>query len=153
MAKKPLTAKRSASRRPRAAVTTSTAGENPLFCFEHADRGTSNSWAFSPTADHAPEVFSKICDFAQLTWREIESHTTGGKKRHRKHHDMPINKICDDAQADIKKRNLGERFGDAIFRFRLSGERRLWGFRQGRVFHVVWWDPDHEVYPSEPRRT
>jgi hypothetical protein len=37
-----------------------------------------------------------------------------------------------------------------MFRFRLGGKARLWGFRSERIFHVVWWDPDHRVYPTEP---
>jgi hypothetical protein len=40
-----------------------------------------------------------------------------------------------------------------MFRFRLAGERRLWGYRVGRTFHVVWWDWDHKVYPTEKKHT
>jgi hypothetical protein len=35
-----------------------------------------------------------------------------------------------------------------ISRFRLTGTARLYGFRLGNVFHVVWWDPRHEIWPS-----
>lgn len=153
MPRKPQVAAGSAARKPRVAASASTGGDNPLFCFEHADRATQREWVFKPSATHAPDVISKLCDFAALTWRDIERQMTGGRKRHRKHHDMPIDKLCSDAQADIKRRRLDEDFGDTIFRFRLSGEKRLWGFRQGRVFHVVWWDPEHKVCPSEKRHT
>lgn len=95
-------------------------------------------------------MFSKLCDFAKLTWRDIERQRTGGRDRHRKHHDIPLSRICPEAQADIARRKLDEEFDDAIFRFRLNGEQRLWGFRRGRVFHVVWWDPEHQVCPSDP---
>jgi hypothetical protein len=36
---------------------------------------------------------------------------------------------------------------------RLSGTGRLWGFRRGRYFHVLWWDPDHQVWPSRKKHT
>lgn len=154
MAKKPKLAARGADRTPKLASGPSTGADNPYFCFEHADRSTPHAWAFSPNAGHAPAVVSKLCDFAKLTWRDIERQQTGGgRKRHRKHHDMPIAKLCAQAQADIKRRKLDERFGGDIFRFRLAGEQRLWGFRDGRVFHVVWWDPEHKVCPSERRHT
>jgi hypothetical protein len=37
--------------------------------------------------------------------------------------------------------------------FRLSGEERLYGFRCGNVFHVVWWDPCHVIWPSHKKHT
>lgn len=37
--------------------------------------------------------------------------------------------------------------------FRLGGEQRLYGFRCGNVFHVVWWDPGHVIWPSRLRNT
>lgn len=36
---------------------------------------------------------------------------------------------------------------------RLSGEQRLYGFRCGNVFHVVWWDPHHGIWPSHKKHT
>lgn len=88
---------------------------------------------------------------SRLTWREIEAQQTGeAGKRHRKHHSQPVASFGSEAQEDFQKRGLGEIFGDEMFRFRLSGEKRLWGFRRERVFHAVWWDPNHKVYPSDP---
>lgn len=87
---------------------------------------------------------------AALEWREIEAQQTGGHRRHRRHHDQPVTNICTEAQKDWMKARLGDTFGDRdLFRFRLSGEQRLWGYRVGATFHVVWWDPDHLVYPTE----
>ncbi|PYY38841.1 hypothetical protein [Curtobacterium sp. MCPF17_046] len=42
---------------------------------------------------------------------------------------------------------------DAVSRLRLSGRRRLYGFLREHVFHVLWWDPTHDVYPSKKKRT
>jgi hypothetical protein len=84
---------------------------------------------------------------AQLTWGEIENQTWGNRNnRHRKHHDQPVETLEEPAQADIALRKLDTTFGGDIFRFRLAGEARLWGFRRDHVFHVVWWDPNHKVY-------
>jgi hypothetical protein len=44
---------------------------------------------------------------------------------------------------------LDKTFGDdAIFRFRLGGKKRLWGFRRQRIFYVVWWDWNHQVFET-----
>ena len=40
-----------------------------------------------------------------------------------------------------------------ISRFQLSGTQRLYGFRCGNVFHVVWWDPHHQIWPSTKKNT
>ncbi|ROO88245.1 hypothetical protein EDD29_5908 [Actinocorallia herbida] len=40
-----------------------------------------------------------------------------------------------------------------ISRLRLSGAGRLYGFLVDQVFHVVWWDPRHEIWPSPKKHT
>jgi hypothetical protein len=37
-----------------------------------------------------------------------------------------------------------------IYRFRLGNKRRLWGFRRVNLFEILWYDPDHNVYPTDP---
>jgi len=41
----------------------------------------------------------------------------------------------------------------AISIVRLGGLERVYGFRCGNVFHVVWWDPRHEIWPSRLKHT
>jgi hypothetical protein len=36
---------------------------------------------------------------------------------------------------------------------RLGGEPRLYGFVDENIFHVVFWDPDHEIWPSVLKHT
>ena len=36
---------------------------------------------------------------------------------------------------------------------RLGGQERLFGFRDRNVFHVVWWDPQHQIWPSLKKNT
>lgn len=40
-----------------------------------------------------------------------------------------------------------------IWRLRIGGTGRLYGFLIDNVFHVLWWDPQHEVWPSKKRHT
>ncbi len=136
-----------AGRQTKTELPTSTQGEKPLFCFAHADLNANPQWAFHPDGEHAPELFAFLCAMARLTWREIE---TMKAKSHKRHHDQDVESICADAKRDFKRSKLGETFGESIFRFRVDGEKRLWGFRKGATFHVIWWDPGHLVYPTEP---
>ena len=42
---------------------------------------------------------------------------------------------------------------DSIARFRLNGTKRLYGFLVDNEFHLLWWDPNHKVWPSKKRHT
>jgi hypothetical protein len=138
----------------KAQVPASSQQQKPHFCFQHADRATQEAWKFRPSGEHAPGLVDFICEMARLTWAEIEAQRLGsGANRHKRHHSQEVRSLVSAAQADVTKRKLSEKFDDSMFRFRLNGEQRLWGFRRQHVFHVVWWDPEHKVYPTEKKRT
>lgn len=124
--------------------------KRPHFCFEHVDTSTKESWAFTPGESASAEILSYLCDLACLSWAEIEAQQVGpAKKRKPRHHYQDVDKICGEARKDLSRRKLANTFGDApLFRFRLSGKKRLWGFRTDRTFHVLWWDWDHKVCPQ-----
>ncbi|EWC59421.1 hypothetical protein UO65_5282 [Actinokineospora spheciospongiae] len=42
---------------------------------------------------------------------------------------------------------------DEISRLRISGKGRLYGFRERERFYALWWDPEHEVWPSRKKHT
>lgn len=97
----------------------------------------------------ACEVTGCMESFNGLTWSEIMSQTTGNgkrKKRRKKHHSQPHSSISAEARNRWKEI---ERTEDQLFRFRYGGTGRIWGVRTGALFSVVWWDPDHKIYPTE----
>ncbi|WP_448811712.1 hypothetical protein [Agromyces bauzanensis] len=53
------------------------------------------------------------------------------------------------------QRRLAERFQglDHMARLEIDGLKRLYGVRTGHEFHIIWWDPKHEVWPSTKKRT
>lgn len=58
---------------------------------------------------------------------------------------------CSNQQA---RRRLLDRYeSDSAVEFRIahSESMRLWALRYGREFHIIWWDPNHEVYPDGGR--
>jgi hypothetical protein len=71
---------------------------------------------------------------------------TGGKDRHRMHHPMDTCVLSDEAQYRLIERDI---YADTIYRFRLGNKPRLWGFRRLAEFSLVWYDPEHEIYPVE----
>jgi hypothetical protein len=120
----------------------------PFFSLQHADRGSQHDFHFrvdEESDSHA--LLSFLRDIGANSWAELRAQTTGGRQAHKKHHEMSIEDICEDAQQRLAAMKLDEVVGDNLFRFRLSGTQRLWGFITDNTFHVLWWDPEHKVYP------
>ena len=48
----------------------------------------------------------------------------------------------------IKVKHL-EEYNDSIFSFALENKIRIIGIRDGNKFHVIWFDLNHEFFPSK----
>lgn len=139
--------------RTTAAPTTGIAQLKPLFSLEHADRNSNHAFHFDLDGEHAKLVLGFMCEMARLPWQEIwRLLYNSSRQTHRKHHYQALDTLCSDAQARITERRLDEVVGAELFRFRLAAKKRLWGFTLDNdpTFYVLWWDPDHKVYPMEP---
>ena len=90
------------------------------------------------------DVFPKLKNYESMTWGDIL------RDKHR-NHAVPVDQLIKSA----RERLLGIKQNDVdeLFRFRLSGEMRVWGIRDGRVFKILWWDPNHEICPSVLKHT
>ncbi len=87
-------------------------------------------------------IREKLKNFETMTWSEIEGH---------EHHFMPVKNISKEAKQrlrEIKQDDL-----DQLFSLRLSGRQRLWGKREGEILYILWWDPEHTVYPVSIKYT
>jgi hypothetical protein len=117
---------------------------------ESADRdgawesGTARQWADECWKS---VIYPKLEEFGKLTWGEIDQFITGGKDRHKMHHNMEVDILADEAQYRLLEL---DKHGDIIFRFRLAAKKRLWGFRIVNKFELLWYDPEHEIYPTDP---
>ncbi len=112
--------------------------------------GQHRNWCASHECQNggACEVSSTMMAMSALKWSEILQQRSGG---HQKHHDQELSSIVQEAQ-DRWINDLG-REEDMLFRFRTTGKGRIWGYRNGPHFSVVWWDAEHQVYPVEKKNT
>ena len=60
--------------------------------------------------------------------------------------------MSSEALERVKARELDENL-DAIFSFALENKLRIVGVRIDENFHVLWYDPEHEVCPSSKKHT
>lgn len=91
------------------------------------------------TCQTVNELMTLLCDYENMTWNEAT------QRRHT--HPMPISNICNKAQSRLEK--IGHEDAATLYQFEIVGgqKRRLWGFRQQNILQILWWDPDHTVYP------
>ena len=88
------------------------------------------------------------------TWGKIKSETYPSKKGNKKkniHYSRET--ICKEARDRWEKGETDYPFEDfeEIFRFRLGNLKRLYGFiAPGGLFILLWWDPKHNICPSDP---
>lgn len=55
------------------------------------------------------------------------------------------------ARERLEAMRLG--YMEEIYRLRLGNKPRLYGFLVRNAFHIVWWDPEHEIWPASKRHT
>ena len=117
---------------------------------DHAD--TEGNWSWGPRSclldAWGDELEPFLDSYTCKTWLEIYQERTGGDGgRRQKHVGYEVHQVCDEAQYRLLELNRDD--VDLLFRFRLTGPKRLYGVMQARVFFVLWWDPTHKIYPVE----
>lgn len=89
-------------------------------------------------------IMGKLAEFERMTVRECFGGRPGK--------DYEVAEIPE-PKALERLETLGLADQTKIAVLRLTGRQRLYGFLAGAVFHVVWWDPDHKIWPSRLRHT
>lgn len=96
-------------------------------------------------------ILGKILLYSTMTWQEIEhaTHDSGKSKNH----------IVRNAQSEISREAWQrieamrlENEVDSLFSLAVTNLIRIWGLRLGNEFHVLWYDPKHEVFPAKNNR-
>jgi len=87
-------------------------------------------------------ILPKVRNFETMLWSEILN---------RNNHEIQVSQICKEAQkrlAEIRRDDI-----ESLVSLRLSGKERILGIRYKNIFKVIWWDPNHLVYPIEKKHT
>jgi hypothetical protein len=89
------------------------------------------------TAGQLSYIRQKLIQFEAKDWNQIFVI----EKKH--NHSIPVAEFdCPKAKKWMRE-NLPDQ--DELWTLRLSGPERIWGvFREG-VFHILFWDPNHQI--------
>ncbi len=90
-------------------------------------------------------VVRRLHAYEERTWGQLLGDTL-------RNHQIPTSEIVRAAQRRLQEA-WGEDLPDHIYSLAVDGKKRIWGIKQGTCYRVLWWDPDHEIYPVEKRRT
>lgn len=92
------------------------------------------------SADELSNLFDKMSSFETMTIGEIFAPGSEHGKKYQVA-SMP-------AAPQRRLTRLQREDETEVARLRCSGAQRLYGFLREHVFHVLWWDPEHAVWPS-----
>lgn len=90
-------------------------------------------------------VLGKLKEFESMTMREL---LMDGRKQN---HNIEVYKLCREAQRRLQELQLDDI--EQVLSLRLGGRQRVWGIMQATVISLLWWDPEHEICPSELKNT
>jgi len=93
--------------------------------------------------DELLNIREHLASFESMTWTEIQQPA--------KSHFVETDRIIRDAFKRLQE--IKQDDTDQLFSLRISAQCRLWGIRDGDTFKILWWDPKHEICPSEKRHT
>lgn len=118
--------------------------------FDMIDR--SGKFAFDLNRDdfQYKDFLEKLIDYSSMTWTEVKNQTHDNRKS--KHHFLSPESLSKEAYERLKVREL-EQYLDSIFSFSLENKLRLIGIRKNENFHILWYDPEHEICPSKKKHT
>ena len=78
--------------------------------------------------------------------KNFESQTVGEFIIPEHNHKIEKCSLCNKAQKRLIEIKLDDY--DEFYSVHITGIKRLWGILEGSNFKILWWDPHHEICPS-----
>lgn len=111
--------------------------------FTHADRD--GRWGIDKiTPSDWVDIIGRLVQLETMTVQELK------ERRLYVEYELP-GKLLGEAVRRLMDVGLGDQ--TKVGRLRVTKQQRLYGLIEGNVFHAIWWDPRHEIYPWEPSNT
>jgi hypothetical protein len=80
-----------------------------------------------------------------MTWGEILSEART------QNHSIDVYKCSTEAKQRLDY--LGLQDQESLLSLRVNSKARVIGIRNRATFHILWWDPEHQVCPSTQKYT
>lgn len=116
--------------------------QNQFISWHFECMDTSGSWPCS--INTLQNIQNRLHEYERIKWSGLSGSS----------HPLPINKIIPKAQRRLSE--LGYSDYENLYQFEIrngNSKQRLWGLRTENIFKILWWDPNHEIYPVPKRNT
>ena len=111
------------------------------------DTDFAGDWDWQLEPQEARCVLEVLADVGDKTWGEVKAMMASSERRRRPlHHAQSILSIDPAARERLRDLKLDI---EEVFRLRHGNLRRIWGYVQGDVFNILWYDRSHKVCPSD----
>ncbi len=86
------------------------------------------------------EIQQRLANFEPLTWKEMFTQRSGKYA-----HPIAINELDKKARDRLTERKIDD--VEQLICLRVSKKERIWGVLDNGILNLIWWDPEHQVYP------
>lgn len=119
-------------------------GSKPVWIFSEIDRSGKFAFDIQRVGNDSITILDKIINYSTMTWQTIKQQTHDNGKS--KHHYLNYSGLSEEARQRLVAKKLEDRVDD-LFSFALENKLRIVGYTEQEKFYVLWYDPQHEVYP------
>lgn len=121
---------------------TSTQNKKLVWRVSSIDDSSEWGWHKITCPDFLRKIWEKMHNFETMRWVDILGAS---------HHAIPINNIIRPAQKRLEE--LGHDDKETLVSFHITGKQRIWAIRRKEEAFLLWWDPNHEICPSQKKGT
>lgn len=125
-------------------------GDHPIWIFTQIDKSGDFSFDIRRIGDNSSLILDKIINYSSMTWGEIQRHTHDDGRS--KHHFIRPDTLSSAAIKRLEAKELMDQ-SDNLYSFAFTNLMRIIGIRDGALFKVLWYDPEHKVCPSIKKHT
>jgi hypothetical protein len=125
---------------PRAPIVDSTNDEQCSPCWLLSCVDLDGEWSWNKATEaQLRQVHGLLQKYEGMRWDEI--------KKQKNTHPMPPQRLVTQARNRLERLQYDD--VDTLYQLGGMGLPRIWGIRFGRALALLWFDPEHTVYPIE----
>jgi hypothetical protein len=118
---------------------------HPAWRFSRSKKYSSSKYGWTSLNGKLFYVVEKLHDLEVQTWADIF-------RDRKKHHSISVNDLIPEVQRLLHSNREDV---DTVFSIHISSKERIFGIIEPGfgVLDIIWWDPEHEICPSQKKHT
>ena len=113
-----------------------------LWSFSILDEDGPFGWSQCTSHEKYFEILKKKKEFEKMSFEEIGKNGS---------HNVEVEKLSLPARKRLE--DIHQEDIEQLYSLRLTGKNRIWGKLNNNILRILWWDPEHQVCPSEKKHT